>query len=158
MAAMPNIAEALILIFTSMISDRLLKKQVFSATGIRKTCISIGLFGFAFCISLVTVSGCQRAATVLLMVLALGLSGFSFASAAVVPVDMSPRFAGRVNSKVYTDVLEHFMITSLEDQFEEDLDFQQDFFAFRHISKIITAWIKNNATKLLLRLSPVHRI
>ncbi|GIX95477.1 inorganic phosphate cotransporter [Caerostris extrusa] len=39
MSAMPNIAEALILVSTSVVSDRLLKKQVLTATTIRKICV-----------------------------------------------------------------------------------------------------------------------
>ncbi|KAF8774342.1 putative inorganic phosphate cotransporter like protein [Argiope bruennichi] len=102
MSAMPNIAEALILVSTSVVSDRMLKKGVLTATTIRKICICTGLFGFAFCMTMVTFTGCHRVATVLLLVMALGLSGFSFSSTAVVPVDMAPRFAGTISGIMNT--------------------------------------------------------
>ncbi|GIY61535.1 hypothetical protein CDAR_3071 [Caerostris darwini] len=42
MSAMPNIAEALILVSTSIVSDRLLRQEVLTATTIRKICVCTG--------------------------------------------------------------------------------------------------------------------
>lgn len=53
---------------------------------------------------------------------------------------------GRVNSEVYMEVLEHFMLPSSE--FEDDFIFQQDS-ASCHTSKRTIAWLKENEIKLL---------
>ncbi|CAL1281269.1 unnamed protein product, partial [Larinioides sclopetarius] len=92
-SALPYIVQAPIAWIASYFADHLRKSGELSITDIRKIFNSIGNFGPAFAITLVTMSGCRPKLVVGLICLAMALNGFCYSGYHVTHVDMSPYFA-----------------------------------------------------------------
>lgn len=65
----------LLSILLSMMADWLISTNKFSITTTRKILNSIGQFGPAICLALVSYTGCNRALTVFLLTVGIGLNG-----------------------------------------------------------------------------------
>ncbi|KAG8177586.1 hypothetical protein JTE90_028307 [Oedothorax gibbosus] len=94
LSAAPHLVMSLGSVVASVAADKLRKSGRLKNTTIRKIFNSIGFFGAATCLIVVSYSGCRPLLIMTMLILCMGLSGSSNAGYTVTHVDMSPQYAG----------------------------------------------------------------
>jgi len=75
-------------------ADWFISSKKFSITTTRKILNCIGQLGPAICLAFVSFTGCNRALTVFLLTVGIGLNGAIYSGFKINHLDISPRFAG----------------------------------------------------------------
>lgn len=77
-----------------MMADWFITNNKFSITSTRKIFNSIGQFGPAICLAVVSYTGCDRILTVFLLTVGISLNGAIYSGFKINHLDISPRYAG----------------------------------------------------------------
>ncbi|KAK4016726.1 putative inorganic phosphate cotransporter isoform X1 [Daphnia magna] len=93
-SALPYLAMWLFSLLCSTIADLLISKQIFRVITVRKIFNSIGQYGPALALVGAGFIGCNTVAAVILLTLAVGLSGASYSAFQVNFVEIAPPYAG----------------------------------------------------------------
>ena len=78
----------------SWIADWMIYSNKFTLTQTRKIINSVGQFSPAICLIIASYTGCDRALTVALLTIGIGLNGGIYSGFKINHMDISPRFAG----------------------------------------------------------------
>lgn len=78
----------------SWIADWMIESNRFTIKATRKILNSVGQFGPAICLIAASYTGCNRALTVGLLTLGIGLNGGIYSGFKINHLDITPRFAG----------------------------------------------------------------
>ncbi|XP_046439306.1 putative inorganic phosphate cotransporter isoform X1 [Daphnia pulex] len=93
-SALPYLAMWLFSLLCSTVADILISKQIFRVITVRKIFNSIGQYGPALALIGAGFIGCDTVAAVILLTLAVGLSGASYSAFQVNFVEIAPPYAG----------------------------------------------------------------
>lgn len=81
-------------IFISFVADWMIYSNRFTHTITRKIINSLGQYGPAVCLIIASYTGCNRALTITLLTIGMGLNGSIYSGFKINHLDISPRFAG----------------------------------------------------------------
>ncbi|XP_035224153.1 putative inorganic phosphate cotransporter isoform X2 [Stegodyphus dumicola] len=93
-ATAPFVLQAIFSLLGSSFSDWLNRKEYVGVDKVRKSCNLIACLGYSVCVWGIYFTGCRRTVNIAFSVLAMSFIGFGLAGSMIVPVDMSPTFAG----------------------------------------------------------------
>ena len=81
-------------IIISWIADGMITSNKFTLTSTRKIINSVGQLSPAICLIAASYTGCNRALTVMLLTIGIGLNGGIYSGFKINHLDITPRFAG----------------------------------------------------------------
>lgn len=93
-SALPYVAMWIFSIGISFVADYMIYSNRFSHTVTRKIVNSIGQYGPAICLVIASYTGCDRALTITMLTIGMGLNGGIYSGFKINHLDISPRFAG----------------------------------------------------------------
>lgn len=93
-SALPYVAMWIIMGISGWVADKLIRKNIFTTTTVRKLANSLGFIIPGICLIGVGFVGCNQILAVALIITAVGTSGISMAGWAVNHLDLAPPYAG----------------------------------------------------------------
>lgn len=94
LSSLPYLAMWLFSMFISVIADWLISSNRFSLTATRKIINSIGQYGPGLALIAASYTGCDRALTLAILTIGVGLNGGIYSGFKINHLDLTPRFAG----------------------------------------------------------------
>ncbi|XP_023161684.2 putative inorganic phosphate cotransporter isoform X1 [Drosophila hydei] len=94
LSSLPYLAMWLFSMFISVIADWLISTNRFSLTATRKIINSIGQYGPGLALIAASYTGCDRALTLAILTIGVGLNGGIYSGFKINHLDLTPRFAG----------------------------------------------------------------
>ncbi|XP_055923202.1 putative inorganic phosphate cotransporter isoform X1 [Eupeodes corollae] len=94
LSALPYLAMWLFSMFISFIADWMITSSRFSLTATRKIINSIGQYGPGVALIAASYTGCDRALTLAILTIGVGLNGGIYSGFKINHLDITPRFAG----------------------------------------------------------------
>ncbi|XP_030380306.1 putative inorganic phosphate cotransporter isoform X1 [Scaptodrosophila lebanonensis] len=94
LSALPYLAMWLFSMFISVIADWMITSKRFTHTSTRKIINSIGQYGPGLALIAASYTGCDRALTLAILTIGVGLNGGIYSGFKINHLDLTPRFAG----------------------------------------------------------------
>ncbi|KRF97475.1 uncharacterized protein Dwil_GK10727, isoform B [Drosophila willistoni] len=94
LSSLPYLAMWLFSMFISVIADWMISSKRFSLTATRKLINSIGQYGPGLALIAASYTGCDRALTLAILTIGVGLNGGIYSGFKINHLDLTPRFAG----------------------------------------------------------------
>lgn len=94
LSSLPYLAMWLLSMFISVIADWMISSKRFSLTATRKIINSIGQYGPGLALIAASYTGCDRALTLAILTIGVGLNGGIYSGFKINHLDLTPRFAG----------------------------------------------------------------
>ncbi|KAH8372853.1 hypothetical protein KR009_006573 [Drosophila setifemur] len=94
LSSLPYLAMWLFSMFISVIADWMISSKRFSHTATRKLINSIGQYGPGIALIAASYTGCDRALTLAILTIGVGLNGGIYSGFKINHLDLTPRFAG----------------------------------------------------------------
>lgn len=94
LSALPYLAMWLLSMVISVIADWMISSKRFSLTATRKIINSIGQYGPGIALIAASYTGCDRAMTLAILTIGVGLNGGIYSGFKINHLDLTPRFAG----------------------------------------------------------------
>ncbi|KAH8309436.1 putative inorganic phosphate cotransporter isoform X1 [Drosophila kikkawai] len=94
LSSLPYLAMWLLSMFISVIADWMISSKRFSLTATRKIINSIGQYGPGIALIAASYTGCDRALTLAILTIGVGLNGGIYSGFKINHLDLTPRFAG----------------------------------------------------------------
>jgi len=94
LSSLPYLAMWLFSMFISVVADWMISSKRFSHTATRKLINSIGQYGPGVALIAASYTGCDRALTLAILTIGVGLNGGIYSGFKINHLDLTPRFAG----------------------------------------------------------------